>query len=148
MNPKQFQQHLKSLEKRANDFMRTDAPQHAANIAVGKFKENFKHEGFFGEKWEEVQRRKPGTPANRSAVKRKSKDADRKILTGSGNLRRSIKPSTEPGKVIIRSDTPYGRFHNEGEGHQPKRQFMGEHPDLNRAVIDELDKQVKKLFKK
>ena len=36
MKSKQFQKHLKSLEKRAGEFMRTDAPHHAANKAVEK----------------------------------------------------------------------------------------------------------------
>ena len=149
MKPKQFQQHLKSLEKRAGEFMRTDAPHHAANKAVEKFKENFQNEGFFGNKWVEVQRRTKGTPANRHAVRRRPADASRSILSGrTGNLRSSINYRIEPGRAIVYSDTKYGKFHNEGAPPQPKRQFMGEHPDLNRAVIDELDKQVNKLFKK
>ena len=149
MNPKQFQQHLKDLEKRAGGFMRTDAPHHAANKAVEKFKENFENEGFFGKKWQEVQRRDPKTPAYRHLSKRHPADTRRKILSGrTGNLRNSINYRVEPGRAIVYSDTTYGKFHNEGDAPQPQRQFMGGHPDLNRAVIDELDKQVKKLFKK
>jgi len=147
MTPKEFQIHLQNLSREVQQFMDRDGPEIAANIAVEKFKENFEQEGFFGKKWKEVQRRTPGTKANKYLSKKHPADTQRKILAGrTGNLRNSINYRTEPGKAIVFSDTAYGKYHNKGDGKIPKRQFIGENQQLTDHIGKELEKRINKMF--
>jgi len=69
------------------------------------FKKNFQDEGFFGKKWQEVQRRIPGTKTYNAVKNRHPKDTERGILTGrSGNLGRSVTSRTEKGEAIVFTD--------------------------------------------
>ena len=148
MTPKQFQIHINDLSKEVQQFMNVDGPAIAANIAVEKFKENFEKEGFFGEKWKEVQRRQPGTKAYKSVSKKHPVRNIDKILHKTSNLRDSINFRTEPGRAIVYSDTTYGRYHNEGDGKIPKRQFMGKNAQLEKEICDKLNQKLQQIFKK
>ena len=144
----EFSIHIQKLQQEVGQFINDDAPEYAANIAVEKFKENFENEGFFGNKWQEVQRRIPGTKNYNAVAKRHPADTQRKILTGrTGNLRNSINYRTEPGVAIIYSDTHYGKYHYEGDGKLPKRQFIGDSPELNKAIMEKLEKELNKIIK-
>ena len=80
------------------------------------------------QKWKEVKRRE--SPKRSDLAKAKLH-----ILTGTGNLGRSIKATHEPGKVTVFSDVPYAAAHNEGTTNAgrnrnvtiPKRQFIGDY---------------------
>ena len=66
------------------------------------------------EKWPEVERRKPGTAAYKSATKRAR---ERAILVGkgSGKLRRAFYTRIKRMDIIqIANSMPYAKFHNEG----------------------------------
>ena len=144
----EFSIRIKNMQQDVERFINDDAPDYAGNIAVEKFKENFDKEGFFGTGWTEVQRRTPGTKTNKAVANRHPADTQRKILTGrTGNLRNSINYRTEPGVAIVYSDTPYGAYHNEGMGKLPKRKFMGESPELNKAVMEKLESELNKIIK-
>lgn len=76
------------------------------NKAVKMYKQNFQEEGFFGNKWQDVRRRINSRPGA---------DGKRKILTGrTGQLGRSIQFRVEGLKVVIFSDVPYAKMHNDG----------------------------------
>ena len=112
-------------------------------------------------KWKEVQRRTPGTKANTYAAKHHPAQTTRKILTGdTGDLGRSIEiREAANGTVTIwtnpstfGSKEPYGRVHNEGlragrgSGFtMPRRQFMGEHPELNELIVKKLEEKLKQI---
>jgi phage gpG-like protein len=148
MTFEEFSIHIKNLQQKLGQFINDDAPEYTANIAVEKFKENFDKEGFFGAQWQEVQRRKPETKAYKAVAKKHPADTQRKILTGrTGNLRNSINYRTEPGVAIIYSDTPYGAYHNDGTGKLPKRQFIGDHPQLDKDIMDKLKTELDKIIK-
>jgi phage gpG-like protein len=128
---------------------------------VRLFKKNFQEESFFGEKWKEVQRRQSWTRTYKTLSRTHPRDTERIILTGrTGDLGRSIEYKiTDEGEVTILtglaafgSRKPYGRVHNEGlksgrgKGFtMPKRQFMGDHPDLRKAIIEKLEKKLSEL---
>jgi len=80
MTFEEFSIHIKEMGQRAEQFVNKDAPDYAGNIAVEKFKKNFEDEGFFGNKWQEVQRRQPGTKAYKAVANRHPADTQRKIL--------------------------------------------------------------------
>ena len=144
----EFSIHIKKIQGEVNHFINDDAPEYAGNIAVEKFKENFDKEGFFGNGWKEVQRRIPDTKNYKSVVNRHPADTKRKILTGrTGNLRNSINYRTEPGVAVVYSDTPYGIYHNDGTDKLPQRQFIGENPELNKAIMDKLENELDKIIK-
>ena len=71
-----------------------------------------------------------------------------------GDLGRSIKAKPEKASVTIYSDLPYSAAHNEGtatagRGHHtriPKRQFMGDHPKVQQAAKEIIEKEINKII--
>lgn len=123
-----------------------DLPIIIGNEAVSMFKKNFHQEGFFGKPWQRSKR----------IGKAKGADGVRKTLTGrTGDLGRSIKMKPAPGKVTIYSDVPYAAVHNEGlragrgKGFtMPRRQFMGDSPELHRVLREKIEKHLNKILHK
>lgn len=133
--------------------MRSRVPNAIALVAVNHFKDNFAKQGFDGKKWEEVKRR---------YKRSKGADSTRAILSGrTGRLKGSIhKVYADFRKVVIGSDVPYAKIHNEGgvirrNGRRvgsysikiPQRQFMWDSKLLNKKIISILDAELKKVFK-
>lgn len=161
MTPEQFQQEIKRLESEFKELFEKNAPTIAGKAAVSYFKKNFQNEAWGRVAWKEVQRRIPGTKANKYAAKHHKARTKRKILAGdTGDLGRSIEiKSVQKGQVVIwtapnafESKEPYGRVHNEGlragrgKGFvMPKRQFMGESEQLNTLIISELERKLKQI---
>jgi phage gpG-like protein len=171
MTPEQFESELKRLEKEFKNLYSTYAPKIIGNTAVKLFKQNFQDQGFFEKNgWKEVKRRedpknfKTITRGKNKGEKRGNAWARRPILTGkTGDLGRSIEvKEAGNGKVVIwtnpnnyGSKEPYGRVHNEGlkagrgSGFtMPKRQFMGDHPELRKAIVTELERKLKEITNK
>lgn len=141
------------------------APAIAGNTAARLFKKNFQDEGFFGEKWKEVQRREPWTRTYKSLKKKHPADTRRRILTGrTADLGRSITAKvakdgtvdifTNPAK-FTESKEPYGRVHNEGlpagrgKGFaMPQRRFMGDHPELRKEIMEEIERKLTEIAQK
>ncbi len=168
MTPEQFQQHLKSLETEFKELYAKVAPRAAGVVAVRLFKENFQQEGFFGERWQEVKRRQDSRNfktikrgKNKGEVRAANAWGRRRILTGAtGDLGRSIEYKLQSnGTVLIFTDPsifgsrePYGRVHNEGlragrgSGFtMPKRQFIGNHPTLRKAIAEEIERKLQEI---
>ncbi len=80
----------------------------------------------------------------------------KKTLSGTtGDLKNSISYTVQPGRVIVESDQPYARVHNEGlEANvfgrkaikMPKRQFMGNSIKLTAKIKHEISKDLKQIF--
>ncbi len=146
MNPKDLKDRLATATLDIKRAINHDLPKIIGNKVVSMVKQNFQTESYFGEAWQEVQRRMPRprkTQKGYQYTRPKGADGSRKILTGrSGDLRRSIQYKTDRAKVIIFSDLPYSAAHNEGtttagRGNHtviPRRQFLGEHPTLQQAA--------------
>jgi phage gpG-like protein len=80
------------------------APAMLGNDAVNFFLDNFKRQGWLGNRLEPWKKRK-----------RNKKRPGRAILVDSGRLRRSIRiTSIHAGTVTIGTDVPYAKAHNEG----------------------------------
>ena len=138
-------------------------PQKCANKAVEMFKRNFNEEGFFGARWKEVQRRtthtisyttKKGKRVTRTVGPAKGVKGQLRILTGTGNLGRSIRYRYSNGEAEVYSDLPYSRAHNDGTktaGRRrrtviPRSQFMGEHPILTKEMKEIVEREVMKAL--
>lgn len=110
------------------------------------FDDNFRRQGFFGDKW---------TPK-----KVLSKGGSTTILIVTGAMRRGIRASVQGNGVVFTSDKPYAALHNEGgqfrqnvpayyrsragrryrvRAHtrtmkMPQRQFIGDHERVREAI--------------
>lgn len=76
-----------------------------------------------------------------------SKWGDQQILVASGSLLKALKNSVVTGstswtncKLVVVN--PYGEYHNEGLGNNPKRTFVAHSKDLERIQIDILDQWI------
>lgn len=144
---------IERLARQSPDFISRIAPHAVATVAANHFKENFQEEGFEGDKLAEVNRRKDYyiRQTDGKKVKNYAKDAARlrPILTGeTGDLGRSVEADAAKsvaGNAVVTA-RHYGQFHNEGAGHLPKRQFMGQTPTLNQLIADELDSLFQDFF--
>jgi len=139
------------IERAIND----DLPKKIGNRVVRMTKQNFEDEGYFGKRWKEVKRREPHRKGH--SKRYKGSDTRRKILTGrTGDLGRSIKAKPEQASVTIYSDLPYSAAHNEGtqnagRGHRtkiPKRQFLGNHPKVEQATKEIIEREISKILNK
>jgi phage gpG-like protein len=149
MKPEQITLHLNNISTALQQAIGNDLLETAGNIATKAFKKNFQDEGFFGEKWQEVDRRKVGTKTYNAVKNKHPDDTKRKILTGrTGNLGRSIDYDVVPGAAVVYSDTEYGNYHNAGDGKIPKRQFMGSHPTLEKEIKEAIKERIDKIFNK
>lgn len=111
-----------------------------ANEAKNHFVKSFRDGGFTDNtlvKW------KP----RKSKSKR---DIGRAILVKTGDLRRSVKIkgiNKSSLNIIIGSDLPYAKVHNDGLSPMPKRKFIGNSNKLNKKIIVIIDKRIKSIFK-
>jgi len=148
-----LQKKLDRLARQTPNFISSVAPHAVAVVAANHFKEHFQNQGFEGDKWPEVNRRKDYfvRQTDGKKVKNYAKGAARlrPILTGeTGDLGRSIEADAakSTGGNAVVAARHYGQWHNEGAGHLPKRQFMGQTPTLNQMIANELDSLFQQFF--
>ena len=115
------------------------------NEAKNHFEDSFRNQGFTNETLVSWRKRKRTE---------RSRYGSRGILTGTGNLRRSIKKA-KLGQYAIRfsSNLIYANVHNEGlkagRGNgfiMPKRQFVGYSGKLNRKLIEKFNSKIQAIF--
>jgi phage gpG-like protein len=106
-------------------------PKIIGTEAVGSIRRNFAIEGYQdGKSLTQWEKRKPSTDKaydRRGSYKGSVFNSENPILRQTGNLKDSIKYQASIGKVRVGTNLdiiPYAQAHNEGLGHQPKRQFM------------------------
>jgi phage gpG-like protein len=123
-----------------------------ANIAKNEFLNNFRDQGFNGQKWKEVQRRTAGTKAYRG-----NKDAGKRTRAilqgkGSGRLRKDVANSVSSGiknselSYTLVVDNEYASYHNDGTSKIPKRQFVGMTENLNKKILNKINEKFSKIW--
>lgn len=124
-------------------------PVLCGDTAVNFFRNTFREGGFDDsglKKWKEVNRRIEGTRAYKYA---KKSARNRAILVKSGNLKRgNVRKSTSWNRTVIANEIPYAKYHNEGIGYMPKRQFMGNSKTLTNKTVSIIKNEIDKLLKK
>lgn len=144
MPPNDFKQKIARMAVQIKQAVDADLPKIIGNKATGMFKQNFQHEGFFGQKWKEVKRRQHPPKHSRYPA-----DARRKILTGrTANLGRSIRYTTGRGVAVVYSDAPYSQYHNEGTSRLPQRQFLGNHKKIEQMAKAEIERRIGNILNK
>lgn len=172
--------------KAITQYTQHDVKRIMGTEAIKHFQKNFDNEAWEGVKWQESKRRikssawygfeagarvkppdnhprrkgakakykarKPNPITNYSPAARK-----RKTLSGlTGDLRDSIDYKITPTGVVVFSDLPYARIHNEGgyarrfgkkPFRMPKRQFMGDSPKLRQKIKRELTRGLNRALK-
>lgn len=109
MTHDQFIAKLKHNSRKLQGYVNDELPRHAGKIAVDFFRENFIQGGFVDQSLE------PWEPAKR--INKDGKYASQKygtLLSARDELYNSITFDPIRGAVIISSDKPYSRIHNEG----------------------------------
>lgn len=146
-----FNRKIKAIE----DYLQNDLVHDIGVQSVNHFKDSFQNEGFTDEnlsKWQKVKRTDGNSKWYGFQYKSNSRGrrnfstaaASRPILSGeTQNLMNSIRYTGTGRKIIITSNTPYSKIHNEGGAMKvfgkgnaimPKRQFMGDSKQLRRVI--------------
>lgn len=136
---------ITQLKRRLVD-MKNKLPPAVGLLAKSHFESNFRNQGFDGRKWQEVQRRTPGTKTFKYATKAQRTSA---ILSGKTKLlAKSIYVKKATWKeIVIASSSKYGEFINYGTPRMPARKFMGFSVKLNKKILSFVKKQADKVFK-
>lgn len=139
---------MKNAASAVKKLLTVDAVTITGKEAKKHFKQGFQREnqGFTDKSLENWEPLKPAT------VKRKTRKngSTPPILTETGHLADSIewKGDYEQQQVIMSSDLPYAQVHNEGGGpkNMPQRQFMGPSEVLEKTIVDNIERQLDKIF--
>ena len=121
----------------------TDQLRIIGKTAVQDIKQNFKNSSFEGgENWEKREDKTNKAYDRRGNYKGSVYSSRAKLLIQTGNLRDSVRYLVEGKNVFIgvrdSKLADIAAAHNEGLGHQKKRQFMGWTISLQKKVIDEV----------
>lgn len=160
---------LKDLERKLKS-LSEQVPQIAKDVieteGLNFIKKNFRDEGFNSssglQKWKprkttdkrgrnitRYRTNRVGTAGSLNRYGRKNQG--RAILTGydtaGDKLRNSFRAKQRKYDVVFYTYKEYAKYHNEGIGKQPKRQFMGASSYLNNRIKQKLDKQLKSRMK-
>jgi phage gpG-like protein len=146
---------LENMEKLKNEL-----PVIMANQAKNFFTGSWKNDGWEGAQWETPKRKIEGTDEYKYPKKGASTRHTRATLVKSGALRRAVgmsirNVSFERTTLIV--DLPYAAIHNEGgQGlafgkysfKMPKRQYMGDSPQLRGMQVEKIKSYIDKVWNK
>ncbi len=141
--------------KRAVQLLKHDLPIDLANQAQNFFTKSFSISSWEGQAWKTPQRKIPGTKAFKYPLKTGLGRRTRATLVESGALRRAVSNSVRSARwelIRLVVDLPYAAVHNEGlpmkNGEpMPKRQYMGDNPELRKLQIAKINNYLTKVFK-
>ncbi len=136
------------------EHVKRDAPVVIANEGQRHFNEQFYKQRWEGDKWPEVDRRKPGTFAYKYPKKKDLSRHTRPILIGKTTrlkqaVNRAIKGTPNHRRIVwgvFGSVGKYAYYHNEGIG-QKKRRFMGVSRSLRMRLKNKFEQVYKKAFR-
>ena len=120
-------------------------PVKVANATVNYFANSWKRQGFGNESW-------------KARKKETKKTQGKAILVGNGSLRKAVQGSLRLATwdkiemVVDVSDRSkngfnYAIVHNNGDKNTPKRQFMGDNPELRKLQIKTYMDAIDKIWK-
>lgn len=121
-----------------------------AKQAEEHFVGSFDKSSWEGKTWKVPQRRIPGTPAYKYPLNKGLSRRTKPTLTMGAHLRRATANSIRDARwhlVRLRVDLTYAAVHNEGEGHIPKRKYMGDGSSLRRKQERLINKTVGEIWR-
>ena len=134
--------------------------------AQNYFAKSFKNQGFDGNQWEEVKRRKPEENAYKYPKGKGLQRRTQPILTGAGYkqrggaLRKAVATMSTTAvfrgnQIVMNVNLPYAKIHNEGlQGKafgkypftMPKRKFVGQTNELTEMQRKKITKVVDQIW--
>lgn len=135
-----FEQKIKEFQR-----LKSNLPAQVGNIAKRHFVESFRNQGFTDATFDPWAARKTSDKSDRSS---RNRNKPRAILVKTGHLRGSIRVrvanfnSIEIGAYGVN----YARFHNNGGGKMPKRQFIGRSRSLTRKIKAKISQEINKIM--
>jgi phage gpG-like protein len=121
-----------------------------AKQAEGYFTKSFSLGKLGPTKWQEVNRRTPGTLEYKYPSKPKASARTSPILVRTGALRRKVSKSIANAtwqQVRLVVDLPYAEFHNEGNDNTPARPFMKQTKELEIKQRNTIRYEMDKIWK-
>lgn len=132
-----FEQKLQELKR-----LKSNLPLIVGNIAKRHFVKSFKDGGFTDVNLDPWAKRKRLDKSDRRT------GTNRAILVKSGHLRGSIRVKVANfNKIEIGAyGVPYARYHNQGVGKMPKRQFIGQSRLMTRKISKRIKQEIVKIL--
>jgi len=135
-----------------------------SNQAQNYFLASFNNQGFDGKPWDNVQRRIEGTNAYKYPKKKGLQRRTSPILVGAGfkvrggTLRRAVSSMADTAQITTSGgggtsklrmviDLDYAKYNNEGGGHLPKRQFVGQTELLTEMQLNKIKEITKNIWR-
>lgn len=140
-----FEALVRSIKTQKNALARI-----VANDIKNYYVASFTKQSWNGQKWEEVQRRIPGTAAYKYPKRRGLSRRTKPILIGKAIMRRAVAGSVKEAtfnRILWMVDVPYAEVHNNGSKIMPRRRFMGWNKDTDKIVRADIIAWEDKLFK-
>lgn len=133
-----------NFDKVLSKFKHIDLSLDLANTAKNEFMNNFKEQGFDGNKWQAVKRKSTQNILQGKGSGRLRKDVANSVSTGHKNSNLSY-------TLVVENE--YAAVHNEGlkSGRgagfiMPKRQFVGTTANLNAKLLLKINQKVGKIW--
>jgi HK97 gp10 family phage protein len=138
--------------------MRKGLPRQVSIIAAKHFTDNFRRQGYLNNgtviAWKPRKLQRYSKRGQKSAKSSRLKltqggkaDRGRAILVQSGRLRRAIRPSSSGDYAVVKNDTPYAGYLNDGTDKMPARPFMITTPDLEKEIEEHFFNEIDKMWK-
>lgn len=132
-----------------------ELPVTLAKQAVNYFTDTFTNQGIAGKKWQEVQRRTPGTKEYKYPKFKGLQRRTSPILVGKGWKKRGGKLRRKVSRCITNKtwdmvrlavDLPYAEAQNDGTDTIPARPYMKQTPELEKEQIKTINTYIDKLW--
>lgn len=124
--------------------MQQRIPALIGTIALKHFEQSFRNQGFTDSTLDPWVARKSKNKSDRNNPRRRAILVDSVALSNSGKVQ-----SANWERIVVGFyGVEYGKYHNRGEGHNPKRQFIGPSKVLTKRVSDLLNNEIKKIISK
>ena len=80
--------------------------------------------------------------------KKRKYTANRKLLVKSGNMRDAMEVSSQTfSKIVIKNDTPYFEYQNDGTSNLPARPMIYDSATLDKEIEKIIEANIMKLFR-
>lgn len=122
--------------------LKATLPAQVGVIAKNHFKASFRNQGFTDQRLDPWEKRSTKDKSDRARP-----SSPRAILVKTGHGRNAIRvKSANWDAVAVESPVKYMQYHNNGEGNNPQRRFMGKSAQLNRKILAKINKEMKSIL--
>lgn len=136
----------------------TTLPRVIANLNLNYFLKSFRDQGWEGNAWAEVNRRKPDTKEYLYPSKPKASSRTNPINIRTGAMRRAVSSSLKEAtmtrirfvidmRAVKGTKENYAQFINEGTDKMAKRKFFGSSSKITQLNVNKIKSYTDKIWK-